>query len=94
MGSQIRDFRIFKAHIWVKYHTLQGTGSKAEKTHKYVPPPRPFYFKQIGLGVTRLKVKSNVAGTILLRFTEFWQLENKMAISEMATKVKCQPWHR
>ena len=40
MGSQIRVFRIFKAHIWVKYHTLQGTGCR-ENSQKC-------YFKQIG----------------------------------------------
>ena len=57
----------------MKYHTEPGTGSKEEKAHnpKHVPPPILFTtFKLIGLC---LECQSNLAGTDLLRFTEFWR---------------------
>ena len=49
----------------------------AGKTHKNVTSNKL---------VTRLKVRPNLAGTILLRFTEFWLREN-MAISQMAVDM-------
>ena len=99
VGSQIRVFRIFKAHIWVKYHSVcwkqVPTGGKLTTRNMSLLIRFTMYLQTNWSQSGTFESRSILAGTDLLRFTEFWLREKilNMSISQMAHESRSSANH-
>ena len=100
IGSQIRVFRIFKAHIWVKYRTVSAR-NRFQRGGKLTTPNMSLlirfrmYLQTNWSQSGTFESRSILAGTDLLRFTEFWLREKilNMVISQMAHESRSSANH-
>ena len=100
VGSQIRVFRIFKAHIWVKYRTVSAR-NRFQRGGKLTTPNMSLlirfrmYLQTNWSQSGTFESRSILAGTDLLRFTEFWLREKilSMSISQMAHESRSSANH-